>query len=176
MIEFDPYNPRVNLLALSGHRPTKEVYYIKEILLLDHFKKIIKNNFDVDVEIDLRSGDDAYAINAYITDESFEELSDDVDDAMKNEGMDPSDSDEVTNYLTFELAGKQDAYMESRIWDADGDRIIEVFFNAREDLKAKSVELLEIALNGTRDETIIEINKLVRYIKGDAQRKKEGTQ
>lgn len=159
---------KINMLAADGRRPNSDVYTIKQSDLLVYFKKIIKDTYGVDMDIRFHSNDgDETDIRAYFTEESLDNLSYEVADQMQDNGMDPGEMDEVTNYLTFELAGGMDAHMEFRCFDPDANPLIDVYMPAREDLKIKSVELLETSLNGTRDETIIEINRLVRYIKGD---------
>lgn len=154
---------KMNMFAERGIQPTQDVYVISVELMAQLFTGVIKDRFDIDVTFVFDTGDNE--VNVYLND--INSIDEDILEQMIFEGFDHYDPIALANTLLHIVVGEQDARM--KMGSSANGLIMFVYVPSRQDIKEKAMALLEASLNGTREETIIEINRLLRYLRGETK-------
>lgn len=162
----------INRLNLKGIMPTFDTYKRPITEIEKEFEDIIQANFNgsLKVEITRDTGvDNGAYMNVNITTD-VDDIDEDLIDQMMDAGMDIEDPDDVQNYLLFELGGGQDTWMTwggEVVDDTTGGVTDHVYIhiNPRQDVTRKVLEVMDTANEGTREETLGALNRLLKYVK-----------
>lgn len=158
--------PKMNDFAKHGYKPDFDLYRMHVRDFTNLAQETLKNKygFDFQLRITTDSVEDSRLyfdiVNRdYIPEHIFEQMIDD--------GCDCDDSQDLVNAIMFQLAGGQDAFIELSVdyaIAAKNDFEVDCYVHARQDIQIELLKALGVVLNGSREDAVLEINRLLQYV------------
>lgn len=152
----------------EGHKPLYQSYVVSESVLVALLKGVVRDRYDAkntkfDLEIHrTHQKDDPYEVAIDLFDGDFEQ---EQIDMMMDEGLDIEDRYDTKNVLCFWAAGGSDAQLEYYS-ERNGENLYKFTTSSVTSYETQSLQLLELAINGTREETITALNAFHKSMKG----------
>lgn len=156
---------RMNMLSARGKKPVLDLFRLTESEFKELALEILKRDFNFDFDISFaRSDEDQSQIMLYVDNE--DDIPDEIVMKMADVGANPYEEDDVLHYVLFQIGGGQDTYMEYGGNDEEHNiSYFDVMVNSRQDLEIKLLEALAITLQGSRDDAVIQLNKLLKDVR-----------
>lgn len=158
---------QLNMLAEAGMKPAYDMYRIEQKKLEAMCVSIIKDRtgheINVLFEYDEEDGDALQAYLSPVGSESSEDFEQDVRDDLLAYNFDPDDARSTAEVLMCVIGRSDRTYGEWGYFNPiNREDILQVYIPARKEILLEAREALDQALNGTRDETIIALNKIIK--------------
>lgn len=155
-----------NRFSEKGMKPTFDLYQIPLEDVQKECESILKEEYGLSNEVYITQEEEGDAFAVRIEIENAEDIEEDhwkVHERMINEGFNPEDDSDVVNSLCFKLGGGQDAWLE---WGPlrEDVQYLNFFINPRQDVEIKILEVMEVALEGSRDDTVKALNNMKKEV------------
>lgn len=156
---------RMNMLSARGKKPVFDLFRLTEQEFKEFALEILKRDFNFDFDISFaRSDENPEEILMYVDNE--DDIPDEIVMKMADVGANPYEEYDVLNYVLFQMGGAQDTYLQYGGNDEEHNiSYFDVLVNSRQDLEIKVLEALAITLQGSRDDAVIQLNKLLKDVR-----------
>jgi hypothetical protein len=156
-----------NVFSAKGHKPYLDFYRIPLSEIKMECERILKDKYGMDYQVYIDKDEEIdNKVRISIEDsETFEEDCEKAFERMLNDGMNPTEEEDVQNFFSFELGGGQDAWLEWGNADENDTPMINFYVNPRQDIELSLHELAVIANDSTRKETIKAIQEVIKKVR-----------
>lgn len=157
------------ILSERGYKPMYIVYRVKHSDLEKIAENILFEKFNFKFKAKIKHptseyvDERAFAISLSL-DENHSDWTEEKEEEMMNCGCNPYDANDVRDFILFELAGKSDCYAEVS-FGSNNEKYIDVFLPIETGLKQKLLDILNITMSGSREDTIIALNDLIKEMR-----------
>lgn len=153
----------------AGQRASYESYIVSESNLIKILRQVVIDRYDATnthfgLEIHRthqKDNPNEVAIDLFEDDFDSEQI-----DMMMDEGLDIEDRYDTKNVLCFWAGGGCDSELEFYYENDNGESLYKFTTSSITSHETKTLELLDIAVNGTREETIAALNAFHKSMKG----------